>query len=71
MATSTSSVPPTKILACKCNHEYQDRKYGNGMRIHNFAPKAQQGGGYRCTVCGNVKSSGIQEATKSTETPAK
>jgi hypothetical protein len=37
-------------LKCTCISEYQDKKYGKGLRIHNQAgtipaPK------YRCTVC--------------------
>lgn len=39
-----------KILKCNCDHEYQDRKYGNGMRAHN--PQKTVPVKYRCTVCG-------------------
>jgi hypothetical protein len=40
------------ILRCTCKHEYQDKLYGKGMRVHNYAPKGYQGkAGYRCTVC--------------------
>ena len=45
------------ILPCSCKHEYQDETYGTGMRVHNPAPKAGPTGGYRCTVCSNVKKS--------------
>lgn len=46
----------TKVIACTCNHVYQDNRYGNKMRLHN------KGGGngnikWRCTVCGNEKTS--------------
>lgn len=49
-----------KILGCSCKHEYQDRKYGVGMRVHNPAPKIGKDGagkvtGFRCTVCANAK----------------
>jgi len=40
------------IKKCICKHEYQDKKYGSGMRVCN-ARKAKQGNRviYRCTVC--------------------
>ena len=36
----------TKIAPCTCAHEFQDRTYGRGQRVHNRTVK-----GYRCTVC--------------------
>jgi len=38
------------VLKCDCKHEYQDSKYGAGMRVHN-----QTKNGYRCVVCGKTK----------------
>jgi hypothetical protein len=63
----------TNILPCKCKHAYQDERYGNGLRVHNHAPKVHSGaGGWRCTVCEDVKpmaskagGSGGQAAPKS------
>ena len=44
------------IAQCSCHHKYQDKRYGKGMRVHNFGPKANKGNpGWRCTVCGAVK----------------
>ncbi len=43
IVVSTSTV----IKSCTCKHEYQDTKYGKGMRVKN-----SMHGGYRCTVCG-------------------
>jgi len=43
----------TKIIFCTCKHDYQDEKYGEQKRIHNFVEKIS---GWRCTVCENVKS---------------
>lgn len=47
---------PIKILPCTCEHEFQDKRYGRGLRVHN------QGGGsksstpkYTCSVCGKVR----------------
>jgi len=45
------------IKQCTCEHEYQDKRYGKWMRIHNWAPMANnKNGGWRCTVCENIKS---------------
>ena len=44
----------TKILKCDCEHEYQDKKYGHKMRVHNQTQK-EDGMIYRCTVCGKEK----------------
>ena len=40
-----------KVLKCKCKHEYQDKKYGKGKRVHNLDSKDVP----HCTVCGNKK----------------
>ena len=45
----------TKILKCICKHEYQDKVYGTGNRVHNNRSKGKEDDGYRCTVCGDVK----------------
>jgi hypothetical protein len=46
----------TKKLKCDCDHEYQDKRYGKKIRLHNFAPKGYKTGpGWRCTVCKSVK----------------
>jgi len=42
------------ILPCSCKHEYQDKKYGKGNRVHN--KKGSKNPGYRCTVCGISRS---------------
>lgn len=38
----------TKLLICHCVHEYQDKRYGRFLRVHNRANKK---GLWRCTVC--------------------
>lgn len=40
-------------LPCTCKHDYQDRKCGIGVRVHNANTK-----GSKCTVCGNQRSEG-------------
>ena len=37
-----------KLLPCHCPHEYQDKRYGRNIRVHNFAEKKRV---WRCTVC--------------------
>jgi hypothetical protein len=55
MATKKIFPAGSIIIRCKCSHEFQDRRYGAGMRVHN-AKKAKSGGvEYICTVCKNVK----------------
>lgn len=43
---------PVKVAKCNCNHEFQDKIYGKGMRVMNNAPsKNAKPNRYRCTVC--------------------
>lgn len=41
----------TAILPCSCRHQFQDNRYGYGLRLHNI----MRDGGRRCTVCSGVK----------------
>ena len=41
----------TVIKSCGCRHEWQDKKYGSGQRVHNALAADK---GWRCTVCGKV-----------------
>lgn len=43
---------PVKVIECTCKNEYQDKTYGKGMRVHNFATSQ---GVWRCTVCEKEK----------------
>jgi len=48
----------TKILPCKCQHDYQDQKYGKGNRVWNSGPTTGSGSlRWRCTVCGAERTS--------------
>jgi hypothetical protein len=43
------------IKRCVCQHRFQDKRYGDKMRVKN--PVAKKQGfpqEYRCTVCGKV-----------------
>jgi len=51
-----------KVLRCEsCDYsspaaQFQDKRYGPGMRAMNYAWKARGGtGSYRCTVCGTER----------------
>lgn len=46
----------TRIMPCTCRHEFQDRTYGAGKRVHNYAPgNRTKRDEWRCTVCGVKK----------------
>lgn len=46
----------TKIMPCICKHEFQDRTYGMGKRVHNSTLANDRGReAWRCTVCGVKK----------------
>ena len=50
-------VGATKVLPCTCAHAYQDRKYGQGRRVHNIGGGGGAGAKkYRCTVCNKENS---------------
>lgn len=44
---------PTVIKTCiaNCPHEYQDKKYGKGKRVHNLKKTGTGPQEYTCTVC--------------------
>jgi len=45
-----------KTLPCTCKHEYQDKQYGKGNRVHNSGGGGKTGTpSYKCTVCGVKK----------------
>jgi hypothetical protein len=53
--TSKGKPQGSKVLSCKCFHAAQDTLHGISNRVHN-ACKKENGIGYRCTVCGTVRS---------------
>ena len=44
----------SEIKKCNCQSEYQDKKYGPGMRVHNVGKKGGTKSA-KCTVCGTIK----------------
>ena len=56
MTTKSGPARETMALArCGCQHEYQDARYGPGMRQHTIGGKSVAAPLYRCTVCGREK----------------
>lgn len=55
----------TKIIQCKpqCANKWQDAEYGEGKRVFNKT-SAQEGRVYRCTCCGEEKSTGNDSESK-------
>ena len=47
--TQTSSAKYGVVIkTCTCNSDYQDKRYGVGLRAHNLCKKGEKA---RCTVC--------------------
>lgn len=42
----------TKVSNCKCEHEFQDKVYGQGKRLFN---EIKEGKEIKCTVCNATK----------------
>ena len=42
-------------MKCDCIHMEQDKLNGNKNRVHNPTMKDRKLSGYRCTVCGKLK----------------
>jgi hypothetical protein len=53
IADKSFTTKSCRILFCPtCRpHEYQDKKRGDKMRVHNPAKE----GKFRCSVCGNLR----------------
>jgi len=45
----------TKIAYCGCEHSYQDKRYGPGLRVHNKGKSKTTKSVWNCTVCGKKK----------------
>jgi hypothetical protein len=47
----------TTVKLCTCVHSYQDARYGDKLRVHNYAPRGGPGKtpAWRCVVCGAAK----------------
>jgi len=45
-----------RVRPCSCEHAFQDKEYGKGMRLHTEAKGSTPGSvKYRCTVCLSMK----------------
>ena len=46
----------TLLLRCKCQNDFQDKKYGKGIRVHNECGGSKKSRpDWRCTVCSDKK----------------
>lgn len=45
---------PSEIKNCDCKSDYQDKKYGQGKRVHNIGKKGGNKSA-KCTVCAKIK----------------
>ncbi len=55
MSKKDEPIKATMVLGrCGCRHEFQDARYGIGMRQHTIG-KSTKTPPYRCTVCGREK----------------
>jgi hypothetical protein len=43
----------TKEFPCKCKNEFQDERYGRGIRVFNEMVSGSKSIGWRCSICGN------------------
>ena len=41
-------------LKCTCTHEHQDKKFGEGVRIHELH-QTDEGMFWRCRICNDLK----------------
>ena len=57
------------VRKCTCKNEYQDKKYGKGMRVHNptLGGRGSTKGGWRCSVCEATKAGAEPKAAKGTK----
>lgn len=53
------------IKKCTCKNEFQDQRYGNGMRVMNASGASGKADKVRCTVCSK------EYNVSSGDTPAK
>ena len=55
----------TRAIRCqnsKCVSEWQDKKYGQGMRVCNLKQKDQKLGQFVCTVCETINHQALKDS---------
>ena len=45
---------PSKVIACTCKHDAQDKIHGKGQRAHNQIKPKELPARWSCTVCGST-----------------
>lgn len=61
----------TKLIPCGCKHDFQDKEYGAGMRVHNKGKGTVSTDKWICTVCGKSLSISSPKAEKKAIVAAK
>jgi hypothetical protein len=51
------TVSGSKIIRCSCVNQWQDQRYGAGMRVHTRTQKGKTIPVWRCTICLSEKES--------------
>ena len=56
-APKVAASQPVALRFCSCNNAFQNKMYGEGLRVHNQTKQNGKGAskGWRCTVCGSEK----------------
>lgn len=52
------------LIRCSCKHDYQDKRYGVGVRVHNPLKATSGGLQWRCTVCETTRAHGEHVSIK-------
>ena len=52
MTQTIISTSMSKLLSCDCQHEFQDKMYGKGIRVHTKMKQSEKLANlWRCTIC--------------------
>lgn len=57
------------ILRCSCLSDFQDKRYGLGLRLFNQGKASPGSRLYRCTVCGNERNVGDGDVAQKAGNP--
>ena len=72
MTKTLPSRDNTRILNCSCASQFQDERYGCGLRLHNRMKQTDPAKQlWRCTVCLNIHSTARKEESKPEPEPLK
>lgn len=46
------------LAKCKCDYLFQDRRHGDGIRVHIVREEGSTNESWKCTVCESIKNKG-------------